>query len=304
MLQRVRMASVIGLAVLVLARPSSAAPAAAGRAAAEPRVRAASRELVVTHPFLALSGDRLPAQLEGFLRRVEVVVGWPTGSLRGKAFVDPAEAVRYVREQRPAFAVLPLREYVQAHAPSRLTVLGSVTLLEETQRHITTRLYRGLARADAGINEHVHLRPGLRLAMEEGGDLRWVALLFDGTLQPSRHFVLQPMTSDSEAVAAVEQGRADLAMIGDVAYEQARSRLTSAHGPLKLVFSTPEIPPAALVATGSAKAADRAALAAALDRICRGDGLNDCTRLGLFVLEKADPQVYEGWAWKYEHYPP
>ena len=49
--------------------------------------------------------------LADFLRRVEEVVGWPKGSLRGKAFTRPRDALAYIKKNRVGFAILPAHQF-------------------------------------------------------------------------------------------------------------------------------------------------------------------------------------------------
>src|SRR6185436_20720827 len=91
---------------------------------------AAPRELVVAHEILAEAGDHLDENLTALVRRVEDAAGWPKGSLKGKAFIKPQEALGYIKKNRSAFAILPAHQFVEGQKELKLEVLGRAVGLD------------------------------------------------------------------------------------------------------------------------------------------------------------------------------
>src|SRR5947207_14546996 len=81
-------------------------------------------EIVVANEVLLAGGKKVDGAMEDFVRRVEAVGGWPAGSLRGKAFARPAEALDYIRKNKVAFAFLPVPTFVQGRAALHFEVVG------------------------------------------------------------------------------------------------------------------------------------------------------------------------------------
>lgn len=276
--------------------------ARAGRAAA----RKPTRELVIADEALAKLGDGLTAQLDALARRIETLVGWPTGSLRVRGFADGDAALAYVRSNKPTFAILPLRQFAQGHAALGFEVLAEAFPIELF--NVEDPMFYGVTLKSTPIGAHIQMHPGVKLAIPGGEDRQWVRVMFDGTVDPARHFTYVPVKNDAEALEAVMSKRADLAILYERFYKDQRPR-TDDDGDLKVVYAAPSAPPSALVVLGrAAKSADRKKLEPLAGSICADEGRSICTKLGLlwFVrMERVPPDKrkwYDYWAWKYEHY--
>src|SRR5262245_9143979 len=101
-------------------------------AAAQPK--ATGPEIVLANEVLLAGGDKVAPAMEAFVRRVEAMGGWPAGSLRGKAFATPAEALDYIRKNKVAFAFLPVHQFVQGRSELKLEVLGRAVGLDGLKR--------------------------------------------------------------------------------------------------------------------------------------------------------------------------
>src|SRR5436190_21992700 len=91
-------------------------------------------EIVVANEVLLAGGNKVDAAMEAFVRRVEATGGWPAGSLHGKAFARPAEALDYIRKNKVAFAFLPVHQFVQGSTALKFEVLGRAVGLDGLQR--------------------------------------------------------------------------------------------------------------------------------------------------------------------------
>jgi hypothetical protein len=268
--------------------------------------RTAVRELVIADEAFAKLGDELPPLLEALARRIETHVGWAPRSLSVRGFADPDAALAHVRSKKPAFAVLPLRQFVTGRKALGFEVLAELFPIELF--NVEDPMFYGVTLKSTPIGEHIQMHPGLRLAIPGGEDRQWVRVMFDGTVNPETHFTFVPVTTDAEALDAVLAKRADMAVLHERFYKGVRPRTDDA-GDLKVVYAAPGAPPSALVVLGkAAKSDDRKKLEALAGGICDEEGRTICTKLGLlwFVrMERVPPEKrkwYEYWAWKYEHY--
>lgn len=287
-------------AIAIAAAPVSAAHA--GRAGA----RVAARELVIADDAFTKLGNDLAPLLEALARRIERHVGWAPRSLTVRGFTDPDAALAYVRNKKPAFAVLPLRQFVAGRKALGFEVLAEVFPIELFD--VEDPMFYGVTLKSTPISEHIQMHPGVRLALPGAEDRQWVRIMFDGTVDPKTHFTFVPVATDAEALDAVVAKRADMAVLHERFYKGVRPR-TDDDGDLKVVYAAPSAPPSALVVLGkAAKSEDRRKLEPVAGGICDEEGRTTCTKLGLlwFVrMERVPPDKrkwYDYWAWKYEHY--
>ncbi len=259
---------------------------------------APTRELVIASEDLTSDDNLRETNLAAFLRRIEQVTGWPAGSLRGKAFPSPADALAYMRSAKPAFAILPVHQFVEARRARKLDVLGKATWLDGDRP-----AYWGVARKEKRTWKRPMEQSGLRLAMTEIHDLQWIRVLFEGEIKRD-HFNLIKVKNDADAVAAVIANRADVAMIREYEFEtNIRKRVEGGAADLTWVYTSGGMPAHPIVALGPwAKAADKKKLAAALPNICRADGAQACARMTILHISPADLHVFRHIITKYETY--
>src|SRR5688572_3950645 len=154
-------------------------------AAAAPRL-----ELVVGNE--ALVPAHAPRNLEAFLRRLEVVGGWPQGTFHGKAFPRPREALEHIRKNKSAFAILPPHQLVQGRQDLSFEVLGRAIGMEGPRP-----AYWGVVRNEPRPYTHIEDHPGLRLVLTEAYDLQWLRVLLEGAVpNPEQHFRLMEVTTN------------------------------------------------------------------------------------------------------------
>jgi ABC transporter, phosphonate, periplasmic substrate-binding protein len=248
---------------------------------------AAPRELVVTHEVLVDAGEHLGANMEKFVRRVEEVTGFPKGSLKGKAFARPAEALAYIRKNRVGFAILPAHQVAEAQAALKLEVLGRAVGLDGAVLQFSTVTRKPRPFTD------VNVAPGLRVAASETYDPAWLALLTEGDLDPRRRPVeLVEVPSSKAALAALEAKKVDLAILHPLAWKEVKPR-TDEGGDLEWIVTSPKMPPSAFVAVGKfVNAADKKKMAAGVDKVCKTTGADTCGRMGIMYIEAGGGESY------------
>jgi hypothetical protein len=253
---------------LLLASPAAAAPV----------------EIVVAGE--ALDPRYMDKNITEFARRLEEVGGWRPGTLRGKAFARPREALAYVRKSRAAFAVLPVHQFLEGRRELRLEVLGRALSFEGEFPG-----YWGVARREKRSWGDVVESPGLTMALTESYDPTWIGMLFESRVDPTRHFKLVEVPSASEAVAAVLAKRADLALLYETDYQALKSRIQS-RTDLDWVFTTGALAPPPLVATRFASRADRKRMADAVGKACKGSGADACARVTILYMQPGLADTY------------
>jgi hypothetical protein len=257
--------------------------------AAAPPARAAPRELVVANEILAQAGEHLHKNLTDFLRRVEEVAGWPKGSLRGKAFARPREALAYIRKSRAGFAILPAHQMAEGQQELKLEVLGRAVGLEGSPL-----VFSAVTRRPRPFGD-VAGTPGLRVAVSETYDPLWIKILTEGAIDKDvAPVALVEVPSGKEGVQAVLDKKADLAIVNELEYRTLKARIGAA-GDLEWLLSSPHLPPSAFAAVGKyVNAADRKKMAAAVDKVCKTTGAATCSRLGILYIEANRAETYQG----------
>jgi hypothetical protein len=251
--------------------------------------RAAPRELVVANEILAEAGEHLQKNLSDFLRRVEEVAGWPRGSLRGKAFARPREALAYIRKSRAGFAILPAHQLAEGHQELKLEVLGRAVGADGSPL-----VFSAVTRRPRPFGE-VAGTPGLRVALSETYDPLWIKILTEGAIDKNvAPVALVEVPSGKEGVQAVLDKKADLAIVNELEYRTLKPRI-EAGGDLEWLLSSPHLPPSAFAAVGKyVNAADRKKMAAAVDKVCKTSGATACARLGILYIEANRAETYQG----------
>ena len=281
------MARIIFVLALAFASPAFAAP-----------VSSASRKLVIVDPELAVTGDKTQGFIDAFVKRLETVAGWKPGSIVGKGFLSMEAAEGFLKTERPAFALLPAHEFVVLRQKYKMQVLGYGGVWDPKKA-----AYRGLARSKSSVGALPHQQPGLKLATDIK-DMQWLNVIFDGLLKPEAHFQFVPVKNESEAVAAVRESRADLALVWGEHIDRYKEFLRSDGGGLRVAFNSARMPPMALVAlVKNAKAADAKALTKALPQVCKAKpNIDICANLGFLYLKPGPEELHPHVAYKYDNY--
>lgn len=260
---------------------------AAGHALAAPRL-----EIVVASE--ALDPRYMDANVAGLARRIEEVAGWKPGTLQGKAFQRPRDALPYIRSHQVAFAILPVHQFVEGRKELGFEVLGRAVSLEGERPG-----YWGVARREPRPYNDVVQYPGLTLALTEPYDLRWIGMLFEGRLDPAKHFKLMEVPSGKAAVEAVLGKKADVALLYETDFRAFKYRIESKTD-LDWVFASGGLPPPPLVATRFASRGDRKRLADAVGKVCKQGGADACARMTTLYMQPGLADTYATIVQRYE----
>ncbi len=270
---------VCALAVL-LAASSALVPAAHGKAA--------PREIVIAHEYLAEAGEHLAGNVDALVARIEEVAGFPKGTFRGRGFSKPNEALAYIRKNKVPFAILPAHQYVEARKALKLEVLGRAVGLDREILQFTAVTRRPKPFGDLPSASN------LKVATTEASDPMWLAVLTEGDVDPRRRaFQMLEVGTSKEALEALLAKKVDLAILHPRLWPEIKHR-ADAGGDLEWVVTSPKLPPSAFVAVGTyVRAAEKKKLAAAVDKICKTTGAPACGRMDILYVEAGRGETYQ-----------
>jgi hypothetical protein len=246
---------------------------APGRAGAAPRDVAVS----VTR----LGGDSAAAQpyLDSFLRSLEQAAGWPAGSSTGAFLATRSEALAFVARAKPGIGILDPPLYFELRASARLAPLVQI----ESAELVSPRLH--VVVKDPAFAGLADLR-GKRLWSTLADYPRYLSrVVLEGRVDAAAHFELKQVGQALKGVRGVLRGDCEATTLDDE--QLARAREITGGGQLRVIHSSPPLPPLAVAAFGEALgAADRRALVAALLALCgSAQGAPVCAQMhiGRFV---------------------
>jgi ABC-type phosphate/phosphonate transport system substrate-binding protein len=99
------------------------------------------------------------------------------------------------------------------------------------------------------------------------------------------HFRLIEVPTAKDAVAAVVDKKADLALLWEGAWRAVKPR-TEAGADLEAVHTSGTLPPSVFVSVGKhVRRPDRKAMAAAVDKVCKTTGGPACARVGILYID-------------------
>jgi len=255
---------------------------------------AAGPEVVIASERLAEVGADLEKNLQAFLRRLEEVGGWPAGTLRGKAFTRPREALAYIKKQHPAFAILPPHELAEGRAMLKPEILGRAVWIDGDHAAVFA-----LTRQPPPF-DGIQAAAGMRLATTDAHDRVWLTLMFENGVD-ARGLKLVEVPSADAAVQAVLDKRAELALVPELEWTSKYEKRTEKGGDLAWAYRSPDLPPLALIAVGkNASPEDKQKMAAGIDKTCKTTGAAACGRMRIQFIEAGRADTYEPLFARYE----
>jgi len=257
------------------------------------------RTLVVIDESLAVDAKEGLRRAQALGRRLEVALEQKSGSLRVRWFSDVDAGLKALRQRGVAFAWLSTYAYVRAQAVRKksLRVLAYARGLQGTTEKLSF-----VGRSGSGTAGTLPAF-GKKLAGISVADAQWIRILFDGHINPRKHFELMPTSSMAEGVQAVLDGQADLAVVDEVGLHPYR-RLLSGRGPrLQIKFRTQALPTRTLVALRAARKKETKTLMSNPNVLCaEREGREACSDLGVILLKSGGHELHEQLVLKYKLY--
>lgn len=222
---------------------------------------AAPRDVAVC--VTRLGGDSAAAQpyIDTFLRFLEAEVGWPPVSSKGSFLVSKEEVLAFIASARPGIGIMDPQLYFELKKSAHLTPFLQV----ESADLVSPRLH--LVVKQPAFQGLADLR-GKRLWTTIADYPRYLSrVVLDGRVNASEHFLLKQIGQALKGVRGVLRGDCEATILDDE--QLAKAREIAGGGELRVIQTSPALPPIAVTAFGTAlPGSDRDALTAALLAMC------------------------------------
>lgn len=252
---------------------------------------AGGRDVVVEHAGAGATADNAQPYIDQFLRLVEGLAGWPANSAKGQWTDDAAALDKAIAANKPGFAILDPETYFERRKKDSLEPIAIVKGKTFDHGHYS------LVVKNAALKSVEDLK-GKKVSSNHFGSLKYVSkVAFGGKIDVDKQFAIVKTVQPSKPLKAVERGEADAALIDDEQLAQMKEIAPD----LKVIWTSPALPPTPLVAfTKNSTAADRAAFAKALPKLCAGKGKQTCDSMFIDSFVPADKAVFTSAAARYD----
>jgi ABC-type phosphate/phosphonate transport system substrate-binding protein len=220
---------------------------------------AGGRDVIAEHAGAGATAQNAQPYIEQFLRISETLAGWPANSAKGEWVDDIKAAEKAIAERKPGFAILDPEVYLELRKKEALEPIAEVKGKTFNKGHYS------LVVKDVALKSLADLK-GKKVSSNHFASPKYISKVgFDGKTDVEKDFVMMKAAAPSKPLKDVEAGRADAALIDD---EQLAAMKELAPD-LKVIWTSTALPPTPVVAfSKNATAADRAAFAKALPKLC------------------------------------
>ncbi|PRP91551.1 hypothetical protein ENSA5_54270 [Enhygromyxa salina] len=207
--------------------------------------------------------------------------GWSAAA--GKYLTSRSLAAKYISANQPHYGILSLAAFLELRAKHKLEVIGSATVSSGGGRqYFVVSASEGTL---AGCK-------GKTLGTDHGDDARFIDKVVGKSDFSLADFSVEDTRRPMKTVKAAARGEVACALIDDA---QKASLAKVEGGPaLKVVWTSSELPPMAVVAFPAAPSAQKKAFEGKLSKVCTGAGASACKEVGLRSLSAASDADYAG----------
>src|SRR6478735_11719615 len=228
---------------------------------------AGGRDFIAEHAGAGANAQNAQPYIVQFLRITETTTGWPANSAKGEWVDDAKGAEKAIAERKPGFAILDPEVYFELRKKEALEPIAEVKGKTFNKGHYS------LVVKDPALKTLADLK-GKKVSSNHFASPKYISkVAFDGKIDVAKDFVIVKATAPSKPLKDVGAGRADAALIDDEQLAQMKEIAPD----LKVIWTSPALPPTPVVAfTKNASAADKAAFAKALPKLCEEKGKSVC----------------------------
>jgi ABC-type phosphate/phosphonate transport system substrate-binding protein len=253
---------------------------------------AGPRDFVVEHAGVGGTSEEAAPYIEQFLKYTEAKLGWK--ALKGQFFPVPDEAFKkYLETDKPGFGMIDPDQYLELAKKYQLSLVATVEGKNQSLGHLN------LAAKDPKLSS-LDAMKGKSLASTHLDSPKFLSkVVFDGKIDVEKHFgKLEAKGSTLKVAKAVNNGDADLALLSD---EEVAWLKSSPYTDVKVVWTSPALPPMSVVAFGKVSTAkDREAFGKMLLGMCaEPKGAEVCKNLDITKFAPPEAAVYEAAMKKY-----
>jgi ABC-type phosphate/phosphonate transport system substrate-binding protein len=203
---------------------------------------AGPRDFVVEHAGAGGTSQQAAPYIAKFLRHAETALGWPANSLNGEFFAEPNDAAKYIGEKKPGFGMVDPDVLLALKKRENLQVLASADSKNNLGKlHLVVKspAYKSIddLKGKTVISNHLQSPKYL------------MKVVFDGKIgEPDKYFgKMVEAPGMLKGVKAVDRGEADAVLLSDA---EVASISKTTYPDLKVIWSSAELPPMAVVAFG------------------------------------------------------
>ncbi|HEX2570001.1 MAG TPA: PhnD/SsuA/transferrin family substrate-binding protein [Polyangia bacterium] len=253
------------------------------------RAWAGPHDFVVYSASLGGNQEQARPYLDTFLRDIEKRMGWDKGSAAGEFLEDAKSAEDYIEKNKPGYGLISPTLYLDLVC-RKVPVEPILSIVGITSTGPTER-YHVVVKGDA-IKDLKALK-GKRLASNHLQNVKFVSrVVFDGKVDASSYFQLQPTVSPLKPFKQLDRGEADAILVNDTQLMSAKSLPI---GPsLHVVYSSEALPPFPMVAFNNVvKPEEREKMRKTVLGMCSTPGgASVCKSLQITRFEPMDPNAF------------
>jgi ABC-type phosphate/phosphonate transport system substrate-binding protein len=251
---------------------------------------AGPHDFVVYSPNLGGSQQQARPYLDTFLRDIEKRMSWPKESASGEFMEGAKSAEEYIDKTKPGYGLISPTLYLDLVC-RKVSVEPVLSIVGLTNTGPTER-FHVIVKGDA--LKDLKALQGKRLASNHLQNAKFVSrVVFDGKLDASTYFQLQPTASPLKPFKQLDRGETDAILVDDAQFMSAKSLPI---GPsLRVVYSSEPLPPFPMVAFGDVvKPEERDKMRKTLLGMCSTPGGSSvCKSLQITRFEMIDPNAFK-----------
>jgi ABC-type phosphate/phosphonate transport system substrate-binding protein len=192
---------------------------------------------------------------------MESETGWSQGSTKGMFVVTKKEALEFVEKNKPGLGIMDPPLYFEQRKSLNLVPIMQV----ESRNLVSEKLH--VVVKDPAIKTLEDLK-GRRLWSTLGDYPKYISrIVLQGKVDAASHFILKQVGQALKGVRGVLRGDCDATLLDDD--QLARAREMEGGGDLKVIYTSPVLPPIPVVIVGNSLAgAEVKALTKAMRRMC------------------------------------
>ena len=204
---------------------------------------------------------------------------WPTAA--GQYLTSRSSANTWISANNPHYGILSLAAFLDLRGKHKLEVVGSAEVTGGGGRQ-----YFVVSASEASLAGC----KGKTLGTDHGDDTRFIDKVVGKSDFSLADFTVEDTRRPMKTVKAVARGEVACALIDDA----QKASLAKAEGgaAVKVLWSSKQLPPMAVVAFPSAPSGEKANFKKTLSGVCSGEGATACKEVGLSSLVSTGESTY------------
>jgi hypothetical protein len=204
--------------------------------------------------------------------------GWDAAA--GKYQTSRRLAKSWIKDNDPHYGIMSLGAFLDLRGSHKLEVIGKAEVSGGGGRQ-----YFVVSASEGSLAGC----KGKTLGTDHGDDTRFIDKVVSGDDFDLADFSVEDTRRPMKTIKAAARGEVACALIDDA---QKASMAKAGGGDLKVVWTSKELPPMAVVAFPAAPGAEKKGFSSNLSKVCTGAGASACKEVGLSALSPASERDY------------